>query len=367
MRIAAIGVGGAGGRIVDALYQDDESRSTSYLAGGCVLDTDQEALTALAAVPEDARHLFGHLETGGTGTDGEQALAERVIEDARIEMRRAADAAITSQTDAILLVAGLGGGTGGGATSNLADALQDVYDRPVYAASVLPATHEELPADNPARGLQSVNSVVDAQLVFDNEAWLRSDESIETIADELNHEFAQRLGALFSAGEATTPESVGQRVVDASEIIATLDEGGLATIGYARQTLDDEMDTDKSVIDRVRGLFTATDDTVDEIRAINVVETTLRRAAQGRLTFDCPLAAATSGLLVVAGPPNWLHQSAVADGQQWLADETESVQIRTGDAPTPNGTHLSILILFAGIQQTPRIDDLRTVDTEERP
>ncbi|WP_135829692.1 tubulin/FtsZ family protein [Halorussus halobius] len=363
MRVVAIGVGGAGGRIVDALRRDDESRSASYLAGVRALDTDRAALSDLEAVPEEARHLFGQVETGGNGTAGNRARAAAAVEADLVETRRAVDPAVSSDAAAIVLVAGLGGGTGGVATPELAESLREVYDRPVYAVSVLPAAHEEVPAENAARGLQSLHGAVDAQLVFDNDAWLGSDESIADAAAELNRTLAERLGALFGAGEAATADSVGQRVVDASEVIATLEAGGLATIGYARQAVGDEgASDDDSLLGRVRGLVSSTEESVDEVTAIKAVETTLRRAANGRLTFDCPLDAATSGLLVVAGPPDWLNQSAISDGQNWLSEEMGSVQLRTGDDPVPGGDELAVLVVLAGIRDAPRIDELRTTD-----
>lgn len=360
MRIAAIGVGGAGGRIVDALVRDDASRAATYLTGVCVLDTDNSDTAALTSVPEDARQLFGQVETGGAGTGGNQAEAATIADEEHLELRRAADDAITSDAAAILLVTSLGGGTGGGATPRLASALQEVYDQPIYTVTVLPAAHEDLPEENSARALQSLARIVDAQIVFDNDAWFSTGDTIEETAAEANQTLAHRLGALFSAGETTTPDAVGQRVVDASEIIATLNEGGLATLGYARHTIQDDHDAaDMSVLDRVRGIFGSPDTEVDEIEAINVIETTLRRAARQNLTFDCQLDAATSGLLVVAGPPAWLHQSAVSDAQHWLSEQMGSVQMRTGDNPRPDSDELAVLVLLSGIQNTPRITDLQ--------
>ncbi|WP_135806380.1 tubulin/FtsZ family protein [Halorussus marinus] len=363
MRVVTIGVGGAGGRIVDALWRDSDTRSASYLVGARVLDTDETALSALESVPPEARHLFGHVETGGTGTGGDRSKAITAIEDDILEMRRRIDTAVTSDAAAIILVAGLGGGTGSGVTPALARALREVYDRPIYTVSVLPASHEEVPPENPAHGLQTTHSVVDAQLVFDNDAWFDSESSLEDDAEMLNRELAERIGTLLSAGEAVTRDSVGQRVVDASEIISTLDEGGLATIGYARQDVQpDRQSSDSSLLGRLRGRLSTDDDDVDDVSAIKAVETTLRRAARGRLTFDCPLASATSGLLVVSGPPDWLHQQAIADGQRWLSEEIDSAQLRTGDAPNQNSSQLTVLVLLGGIQDTPRLDDLKIAD-----
>lgn len=357
MRVATIGIGGAGGRIVDALWEENTTHESPYLAAARAFDTDTEALTALQALPQDARHTFGELETNGNGTDGDRTLGTAAIEADRIEMRRAVDTAITSDVDAIILVAGLGGGTGSGATPHLAQALRKVYDKPIYTVSVLPADHEDVSPTNVVRGLQTLEDVVDAQLVFDNDAWLKASHAIDDAAQELNQNLADRLGALLAAGEAATAESVGQRVVDASEIIATLDGGGLATIGYAQQEVREQQETEDSLFGRLRKQFSnTTDDPVDDVTAIKAIETTLRRAARGKLTFDCNLDSAERGLLVVSGPPDWLHRQAIADGRAWLADEMDTTQLRSGDAPAPNGTHLTVLVVLADISDASRIE-----------
>jgi cell division GTPase FtsZ len=362
MRVAAIGVGGAGGRVIDALYEQHNSQSLSYLSGVSVLDTDRAELSELEGVPDDSKTLFGQVETGGTGSDGNQAQATAAIEDDLLEVRRAADSAIRSNTAAIILVAGLGGGTGSAVSPQLAKALQEVYDRPVYAVSILPATHEEVPRENPSKSLQALDKTVDAQIIFDNDTWLTPDTTLEDVADELNDVLSTRLDALFAAGEATSREAVGQRVVDASEIIATLNEGGLATLGYAQQTLNAEQQLESpSLAERIRNWIGSSEETVDEIDAIKRVEATLRQAAQRKLTLDCSLDAATSGLLIVSGPPEWLSQSAISDGQNWLSEQTGSVQIRNGDNPVPGGSEISVLILLGGIRDTPRIQSLMSL------
>lgn len=363
MRIVAVGIGGAGSRVVDALCADNESRQTQYLTGVRALDTDRQELSELESVPETARKLFGQVRTNGAGTGGDQSLAVAAIEDDLLEVRRTVDSAIGSDAAAIFLITGLGGGTGNVVTPKLAEALQEIYERPVYAITILPAGHEEVPAEKASRGLQALDSVVDAQIVFDNDAWLNSGTAVENATEETNQVLVERLGALFAAGEAHTSDSVGQRVVDASEIISTLNEGGLATLGFAKQSLrDDDEHKNQSLVERLRSLVSSTDKSVDEVESIKLVESTLRQAAKGRLTLDCPLDAAASGLLVVSGPPEWLHQSAVSDGQSWLSDQIESAQLRTGDNPIPDGTELSILVLLGGVRDTPRISNLLTGD-----
>ncbi|WP_135855031.1 tubulin/FtsZ family protein [Halorussus salinus] len=365
MKVAAIGVGGAGGRIVDALAQDNNRRSISYLTAAQVLDTDFEALSELTTIPDEARHKLGHLETHGTGTDGDRESGTAAIKEDLSEVRREIGTAITSETSAIFVVAGLGGGTGSGATPHLVQALREIFEIPLYAISVLPASSESVPSENTARGLKTLGEVADAQIVFDNDNWIGRGETISENSAELNTVLAERLGTLFAAGEAETASAVGERVIDASEIITTLEQNGLATIGYAKQDLqtDSEKQTG-SILDNIRERLLGAekeDEAVDDVKAIKAVETTLRRAVKGKLTMECNLSTVESGLLIVSGPPAWLHGEAIADGRAWLFKEISSTELRSGDAPMQGGTQLKILVLLAGVSANPRIEDLRVV------
>lgn len=363
MQIAAVGVGGAGGRIVDSLYRDDQRRRTSYLNGACVVDTDTDELQSLRTVPSEHRHVFGQFVTDGTGTDGDRTAGVAAIEDDLLSVRRAIDPLVTSDIDGIVLIAGLAGGTGGGATPHIADALSEIYERPLYTVSVLPAGWDEQAATNTVESLRSLDSTVDGQLLFNNEAWLRSGETVDDGADRLNDILTERLGLLFAAGEASSSATVGQSVVDASEIINTLSTSGFATLGYGSQELDTATDeTEETLIDRARSYLSAdTDDTepVDTVRAHKAVETTLRRAVRGKLTIECARASTDRALTIVAGPPEWLNRDAIADGRSWLEDELQSPEIRSGDVPIPNQSTLSVLVLCSGISDMPRLDELK--------
>ncbi|MDS0261090.1 tubulin/FtsZ family protein [Haloarcula sp. S1CR25-12] len=368
MQIAAVGIGGAGGRIVDRLWRDNEHRDTTYLGAACVVDTDTQALDELDALPGDQRHAFGLLETDGNGTDGNRTNGIAAIEDERLEVRRAIDSLVTSDIDAIVLVAGLAGGTGSGATAHIADALGEIYTIPIYCVSVLPAGWDDDAAANTMQALRSLEATVDGRILFDNEAWLGSEQTVEAAAETLNETVVTRLGTLFAAGEATEPGAVGQSVVDASEIINTLSDSGFATLGYASQELETDEDAgDGTVIDHLRDRFFADEsDDVDEIKAHNAVETTLRRAVRGKLTAECARDSADRALTVFAGPPTWLIRDAVTDGRRWLGDELQSPEIRSGDMPTPDRSTLSVLVLLSGVTELPRLAELETVVEEAK-
>lgn len=275
---------------------------------------------------------------------------------------------MTSDIDAIILVAGLAGGTGGGATAHIADALGEIYTIPIYSVSVLPSGSDSDIAVNAMQALRTLDATVDGQILFDNEAWLGSGQTIKEAAETLNDVIVTRLGALFAAGETTASESVGESVVDASEIINTLSGSGFATLGYASQELETDEDTGNgTVIDHLRDRFFADEtDEVDEITAYNAVETTLRRAVRGKLTAECSLDSPGSALTVFAGPPAWLLRDAVTDGQRWLADELQSPKIRSGDMPTPYRDTLSVLVLLSGVTELPRLAELELLVEEAK-
>lgn len=356
MDVVAVGVGGAGGRIVDELHRDDAGRSVSYLAASRVFDTDTSSLGALDRVPGDARHPFGTLEFDGSGADSDADAARDAAADQATELRRELDEVITTTVTGILLVAGLGGGTGPGATPVLAEELTRVYDRPVYCVSVLPTGDDETACENAARGVEALDSVVDCQIAFDNDAWTGEDDSLEDRLPALNRELADRLGSLLVAGEVEAASPVGESVLDETDVAATLDADGLATVGYASAPVSKFRDVEDSLVGRLKGKLL---EEVTDAERREAVTSTLRWAVRGQLTMDCDPADSATALVLFSGPADWLHRGAVADGRDWVASRCENAELRSGDAPVPGGSELSVLVVFAGLERAPRIEELQ--------
>jgi len=337
MQLVAVGIGGAGGRVAAALQRDSAERRTSYVTGACVLDTDTAAIEQLETIPEENRHPFGLEETAGAGTEGNRTAGVAAADANRLAVRRAIDSLTTSAVDAILLVAGVAGGTGSGATPPIAQALGEVYDRPIYTVGVLPAEATPAAASNTLRALRALDSVVDGQLLFDTNEWQTTGTPLDSQRDRLNTELATRIGELCAAGETVATQPVGQTVVDASDIIATLSgsEAGCITLGYAsRAPSPSESESQPSLTDRIRNFVRGSQaDDIDALTAIHTIETTVREATRGRLTIDCERNAASRGLVVFAGPSGWLHKEAIDAQRAWLQDELACRELRSGDAP----------------------------------
>ena len=96
-----IGVGGAGVSLVDGLRFDNFD-AVDNLA----VDVDLRTLSDSLA---SEKLSFGRRHTRGMGTGGEYALARRAIEEEKDLLRKQLDG-----VDLVFLLAGLGGGTGGG-------------------------------------------------------------------------------------------------------------------------------------------------------------------------------------------------------------------------------------------------------------
>ena len=382
MRVHAIGLGGAGGRIVDRLAADHDG--DRFLQGVNAFDTDAAALDALGSLEESRRYRFGDAAAGG-GLDGDLHAARRLGDAHASELGRAMDAENPSFAEGFLLVVGVGGGAGAGAAPALAEELSRLYEAPVYALAILPTRGESTaagPGDdaaaktgatavdanaprrplaekNAARTLSALSDRCAAVFPFDNDDWLRPGESLADARDRLNGAVAERVAALFGAGESGADASTPQQVLDASDIARAVgDDGEIAALGYATQAVEPPQTKSRFGL----GLFGTGDGgdaAVDTSEAVSAIETTIRKAARGKSTIDVPEGRADRTLLVVGGPPAWLNRKAIADGRRWLAEETGSDAILSGDAPAPGGTEVFAVVLRSGIDEPSRIREIR--------
>lgn len=374
MRVHVIGLGGAGGRVVDELAAAHDA--DPFLQGVNAFDTDADALAALDAVGEERRYRFGDA-AGGDGLGGDLHAGRRLGEAHADELGRAMDDQRPSLAEAFLLVVGLGGGAGGGVAPHLAAELARLYDAPTYAVGILPTSgetdprpagpqgREEVPPERPlaeknaARTLDAVRSEVDAVFPFDNDSWLRTGESIDApvARTRLNGVLAERLAALFGAGESADGVSTPQQTLDASDVARAVGDGGeLAALGYAAQAVEPPGTDSRFGL----GLFGSTEpEEVDASAAVSAIETAIRKAARGKGSIEVPDGRAERTLLVVGGPPTWLNREAIADGRRFLAEETGSDAILTGDAPVHDGDEVFAVVVRSGIPEPERIRELR--------
>ncbi|MFW6436976.1 MAG: tubulin/FtsZ family protein, partial [Halococcoides sp.] len=262
--------------------------------------------------------------------------------------------------DAFMIVAGLGGGTGSGGSPVLAKHLKRIYTEPVYGLGILPGSDEGgIYTLNAARSFQTFVREVDNLLVFDNDAWRKTGESMESGYEQINDEIVTRFGILFGAGEVESHGEVAESVVDSSEIINTLASGGVSTVGYAAEEVEPQQSN--GLLSKITG---EADDDMDSANTTNRITSLVRKAALGRLTLPCEIDGAERALLVLAGPPRHLNRKGIERGRKWLEEQTGSMEVRGGDYPVSNSGNVASVILLSGVHNVPRIKELQQVAIE---
>jgi hypothetical protein len=149
----------------------------------------------LEHIAEDQRVLIGQSRVKGHGVGADNELGAEIAEEDIDEVQGAIDSIPVHEVDAFLVVAGLGGGTGSGGAPVLAKHLKRIYTEPVYGLGILPGSDEGgIYTLNAARSFQTFVREVDNLMVFDNDAWRKTGESVQGGYEEINEEIVRRFG-----------------------------------------------------------------------------------------------------------------------------------------------------------------------------
>lgn len=327
MKTVLVGVGQAGGKVTSALVDFDHEMEFGSIIGALGVNTAKADLQSL----QFDTVLVGQDRVKGHGVGGDNELGAEVMQGDAREVMGALDGRITAEAESIVVVAGLGGGTGSGGAPVLAKELKRVYDVPVYAIGILPGRGEgAMYQVNAGRSLKTLAREADSVLLIDNDAWHSSGESLEEGFDSINANIARRVGLLLASGEAV--EGVGESVVDTSEVINTLRVGGISALGYASAEASEDANTNVNVVTSVT-------------RNALLTGTSLPNAVE-----------ADSALLVVAGNPESISRKGVERARKWIEEETGSMQVRGGDFPLESG-RLAALVLLGGVERSGRVQE----------
>ena len=376
MKLALVGVGGAGSRLVDTI-RGIETDSDRQLCHGNLLTIDiSHAVSGeFEHVPREKRVTIGDTHPGvDDGVDGDSDLAVEVARDDFPVIHRALDSVAMRKLDGVLVCAGLGGGTGSGAGAVLVERLREMYDKPVYVLGVVPDASEGRPAAlNAARSLLSIVPAADSTLLFDNGRWVGADagaggtdaegtdadgaDDIEERYGRANRELAARVLALFARG-GPDPSSIGANTLDSSDVIRTLAPGGVASIGHAAIELDADAG---GLLSRLlsmlpgRGGAEPSDERTDAAKIRSLVG----KALNSQLTMPCEVSSAERVLVVLSGPPEKLSRRGFESARQLVETETETVEVLAGDDPRPGVSSISATVLLSNVTEVPRIDSLQ--------
>jgi len=155
-RIKVVGVGGAGGNAVNRMVDNGVSR-VEFIA----VHTDAQLLDSSRA---PTRVLIGMDITHGLGADGDLEVGRRAAEGDRESLVSALTGA-----DIVFISAGMGGGTGTGASPVVAEIARELGALTICVVTTPFAFEGKRRARRAAEGLKAMREQVDALLVLPNE------------------------------------------------------------------------------------------------------------------------------------------------------------------------------------------------------
>jgi len=127
-------------------------------------------------------------------------------------------------------------------------------------------------------------------------------------------------------------DGVAESVVDSSEIINTLKDGGIASLGYASAEAAE-----------------------DPGENVNTITSLTRKALLTGMSLPDAVDA-EAALVVVAGDPERISRKGVERARKWVEEETGSLQVRGGDFPLESD-RLATLVLLGGVERSTRIQE----------
>ncbi len=228
--IKVIGVGGAGNNMVNWLYKKG-IKGAEIVA----VNTDQQHLQITEA---DRKFLLGRNVTKGLGCGG---YPERGLEAAKESLQQLKES--LKEADMVFVCAGMGGGTGTGASPIIAQLAKDVGSI-VIGTVTMPFKIERARIDKAEFGLEQLRKVSDTVIVIDNNRLVQIAGNLPVTQA---FAVANELISTMIKGIVETIAIPSLVNLDYADVKAIMSNGGVAAIGVGSS------DTTNRVEEAVRG------------------------------------------------------------------------------------------------------------------
>ena len=387
MRIIAIGIGGAGSRIVNSLYAIDRKSSNVACVQGLAVDVDEKTIKELTALPENARMCFSALEPGipdSPPTERQTAPIDINEIVSRVQNME------SGENDAIIFCCGLGGSMVD-VTPHIIAALRSSVVEPIFGLVTLPCLAEgERISGKAADDIEMLSSLLDGIIIFDNETWYKKikaqkahlpakergfAEKIGLVKSEkplspaqatyrnLNEAIVRRIGLILRAGEFKADGGIdlAEVVLDSGEVLNTMKGMGFITIGYAVETLPADPLRFLSWL-KPAVIF----DEEQKRKASRIVELA-KQAIYHEISTPCDLTSAHKALVLVAGPTQELSMKGFMTVRKWIDRSIAGLETRSGDYPIVNTKNVAIIVMLSGLENIPRITELKEIRLQSKP
>ncbi|MFC2135663.1 cell division protein FtsZ [Bacteroidota bacterium] len=228
--IKVIGVGGAGNNMINWLYKKG-IKGAEIL--GC--NTDQQHLNIIEA---DRKFLIGRDVTKGLGCGG---FPERGAEAAQESLQEVKES--LKGSDMVFVCAGMGGGTGTGASPVIANVAKDA-GAIVIGTVTMPFNIERARVDKAEFGLQQLRQQSDTVIVIDNNRLVQIAGNLPV---QQAFAVANELIATMIKGIVETIAIPSLVNLDYADVKTIMTDGGVAAIGVGAS------DTNNRVEEAVKG------------------------------------------------------------------------------------------------------------------
>lgn len=373
MRVLIVGLGSGGCRLLDTLYAHDRRFGTINCLSGIAVDGDADTLNSLLNVPNEQKIYYRPLYPG----DYEEFISHAPVEEILAKLQNLDSGDI----DAIILCAGMGGSTAE-IVPELVSQIRKSMVEPVFGLYILPCTR-----DGPALAAKAYQQVVthkpllDGIILFDNETWLHNIQDQLDAPEEtpdykqllfskkqqqpvdrrekayniINDVIARRMGLILKAGEFNEKGrmEIAEVVLDAGEILNTIRGMGYITIGYAMTPVE------KTQFDFISRLAPGTPSVEEKHEKASRVVDLAKRAIYEEISTPCNLETAEKALILIAGPTHEMSMKGYMTVRRWIDKSIKGLEVRSGDYPVHTSGYLAIIIILAGLEKIPRLEELK--------
>ena len=217
IRVKVVGVGGAGGNAVSRMVGDGLTQVDSL-----ILNTDVQALAGVRSVPSFA---IGPQTVKGMGSGGRPEVGKRAVRESRNDI-----ADLLDDSDMVFITAGMGGGTGTGASATVADIARKKGALTVGVVTVPFSFEGSRRREVAEQGIRGLKAKVDTLIVVENDRLLPSLKGKVTLrrafeaADDVLRQGVKGISDII-----TVPGMIN---VDFADVRSVMDNGGAAFMAY---------------------------------------------------------------------------------------------------------------------------------------
>ena len=384
MRILALGLGGAGCRIVNSLYSTDRRSSKVACVQALAIDVHADTLSQLDGMPETAKIFFPPLDQSinqkeeGNSQTATIDIGEIVARIHNIE---------SGETDAIFVCCGLGGSMVDIAP-HLITTLRASVTEPIFGLITLPCLAEgERRSAKAADDIEMLSPLLDGIILFDNETWYKKTKAQRSrlvkkekgLAEKLgfkksepeispqlatylllNEAIVRRISLILRAGEfkADGGLDLAEVVLDSGEVLNTMKGMGFITIGYAVERLPHNPLSFLSNL-RPTGFFAD-----EHIKKASRIVDLAKQAIYHEISTPCDMTSAHKALILIAGPSHELSLKGFMTVRKWIDRSIAGLETRSGDYPVMNTKNVAIIVMLSGLENIPRLTELKEIQSQ---